>query len=139
MRAREITISGAPVFTFELSLLRVSARHPRAVCGTELVRGFAAASLSWRRYGCHSQHDRLLLRSSKVHQRRHLSITSPWCLPLECATGQRTSCVDHWPKTPNAIIPILSKTHIPRVVASRINFLSTELPPPHPFPIICPF
>ena len=49
MRAREITISGAPVFTFELSLLRVSARHPRAVRGTELVRGFAAASLSWRR------------------------------------------------------------------------------------------
>ena len=46
MRAPEITISGAPVFTFELSLLRVSARHPRAVCGTELVRGFAAASLS---------------------------------------------------------------------------------------------
>ena len=27
----------------------VSARHPRAVRGTELVRGFAAASLSWRR------------------------------------------------------------------------------------------
>ena len=49
MRAREITILGAPVFTFELSLLRVSARHPRAVRGTELVRGFAAASLSWRR------------------------------------------------------------------------------------------
>ena len=49
MRAREITISGAPVVTFELSLLRVSARHPRAVRGTELVRGFAAASLSWRR------------------------------------------------------------------------------------------
>ena len=49
MRAREITISGAQVFTFELSLLRVSARHPRAVCGTEFVRGFAAANLSWRR------------------------------------------------------------------------------------------
>ena len=49
MRAREIAVSGAPVFTFELFLLRVSARHPRAVCGTELVRGFAAASLSWRR------------------------------------------------------------------------------------------
>ena len=49
MRVREFTISGAPVFTFELSLLRVSARRPRAVCGTELVRGFAAASLSWRR------------------------------------------------------------------------------------------
>ena len=49
MRAREIRISGAPVFTSELCLLRVSARHPRAVCGTELVRGFAAASLSWRR------------------------------------------------------------------------------------------
>ena len=49
MRAREITISGAPVVAFELSLLRASARHPRAVCGTELVRGFAAASLSWRR------------------------------------------------------------------------------------------
>ena len=46
MRARENTISGAPVFTFELFLLRVSARHPRAVCGTELVGGFAAASLS---------------------------------------------------------------------------------------------
>ena len=43
MPAREISISGAPVFTFELSLLRVSARHP------EFVRGFAAASLSWRR------------------------------------------------------------------------------------------
>ena len=42
MRAREISISGAPVFTFELSLLRVSARHPRAVCMTEFVRGFAA-------------------------------------------------------------------------------------------------
>ena len=82
-------------------------------------------------YGCHAQHDRLL-RSSRVHQRRHLSITSPWCLPLACVTGRRTSCVDHWPKTPNAIILILSKTHIPRVVASRINFLSTELPPPHP-------
>ena len=49
MRASEITISSAPVFTFELSLLRVSARHPRAVCGTEIVRGFAAASLSGRR------------------------------------------------------------------------------------------
>ena len=49
MRAREITISGVPVFTFELSLLRVSGRHPRAVCGTELVRGFAAAGLSGRR------------------------------------------------------------------------------------------
>ena len=49
MRAREITISDAPVFTFELSLLRMSARHPRAICGTELVRGFAAASLAWRR------------------------------------------------------------------------------------------
>ena len=49
MRAREIPISGTPVFTFELSLLRVSARHPRAVCGTELVRGVAAASLSRRR------------------------------------------------------------------------------------------
>ena len=48
-RAPEITISGAPAFTFELSLLRVSARHPRAVCGTEIVRGFAAASLSGRR------------------------------------------------------------------------------------------
>ena len=47
MRAREIIISGAPVFTFELSLLRVSARHPRTACETELVRGFAAASLSW--------------------------------------------------------------------------------------------
>ena len=90
-------------------------------------------------YGCHSQRDRLL-RSSKVHQRRHLRITSPWCLPLECATGRRTSCVDHWPKTPNAIIPILSKTHIPRVVASRINFLSTELPPPpDPCPIMVHF
>ena len=32
-------------------------------------------------YGCHSQHDRLL-RSSKIHQRRHLSVTSPWCFPL---------------------------------------------------------
>ena len=32
--------------------------------------------------------------------------------------------MNHWPKTPNAIIPILSKTHIPRVVASRIMQLS---------------
>ena len=85
-------------------------------------------------YGCHSQRDRLL-RSSKVHQRPHLRITSPWSSPLECATGRRISCVDHWPKTPNAIIPILSKTHIPRVVASQINFLCTELPPPTPFPL----
>ena len=84
-------------------------------------------------YGCHSQHD-CLLRSSKVHQRRHPSVTSPWCLPLECATGRTTSCVDHWPKTPTAITHIPSKTHISRVVASRINFLSTELPPPTPFP-----
>ena len=138
MRAREIAISGAPVFTFELSSLRVSARHPRAVCGTELVHGFAAATVMAPVYGCHSQHDRLL-RSSRVHQRRHLSITSPWCLPLECASGRRTSCVDHWPKTPNAVIPILCKTHIPRVVASRINFLSTELPPPPPLSHYSPF
>ena len=132
MRAREITISGAPVFTFELSLLRVSARHPRAVRGTELVRGFAAASLSWRR--CTAATPNVTAYCGRqVHQRRHLRITSPWCLPLECATGRRTSCVDHWPKTSNAIIPILSKTHIPRVVA---NFLSTELPPPPtPFPL----
>ena len=134
MRAREITISGAPVFTFELSLLRVSARHPRAVRETELVRICRGKSVMAPVHGCHSQRDRLL-RSSKVHQRRHLRITSPWCLPLECATGRRTSCVDHWPKTPNAIIPILSKTHIPRVVASRINFLSTELTPSTPFPL----
>ena len=134
MRAPEITISGAPGFTFELSLLRVSARHPRAVCGTELVRGFAAASLSGRR--CTAATPNMTAYCGRqVHQRRHLSITSPWCLPLECATGRRTSCVNHWPKTPNAIILILSKTHIPRVVASRINFLSTELPPPTPFPL----
>ena len=40
MPARKITILGAPVFTFELSLLRVSARHPRAVCVAEFVLGF---------------------------------------------------------------------------------------------------
>ena len=39
-----------------------------------------------RVYVCHSQHNRLL-RSSNVHQRRHLSITPPWCLPLACASG----------------------------------------------------
>ena len=44
MRAPEITISDAQVFTVELSLLRVAARHPRAFCETELARGFAAAS-----------------------------------------------------------------------------------------------
>ena len=44
MRAPEITISGAQVFTVELSALRVSARHPPAFCETELARGFAAAS-----------------------------------------------------------------------------------------------
>ena len=37
MRAPEITISSAQVFTLELSVLRVSAQHPRAVCETELV------------------------------------------------------------------------------------------------------
>ena len=125
MRAREITISGAPVFTFELSLPRVSARHPRAVCGTELVRGFAAASLSWRR--CTAATPNM---TAYCGRQKSTSCDILACLPLECATGRGTSCVDHWPKTPNAIILILSKTHIPPVVASRINFLSTELPPP---------
>ena len=134
-------ISGAPVFTFELSLLRVSARHPRAVCVTEFVRGFAAANLSWRQ--CTAATPNMIAscghqRSSNNHQRRHLRITSLRCLPLECASGRRTSCVDHMPQKPhNAIIPITSKTHVPRVLASRLNFLSTELPPPPgtPFPL----
>ena len=37
-------------------------------------------------YGCHFQHN-CFLRSSKVNQQRHLSITSPWRLPLVCASG----------------------------------------------------
>ena len=136
MRAREITISGAPVFTFELSLLRVSARHPRAVCVTEFVRGFAAASLSWRRCTAATPNMTASCGHQKNHQRRYLRITSPWCLPLECATGRRTSCVDHMPQqTLNAIIPITSKTQVPRVVASQFNFLSTELPPPPSAPL----
>ena len=44
MRAHEITISSAQIFTFGLSMMRASARHPCAVCETELVCGFAAAS-----------------------------------------------------------------------------------------------
>ena len=136
MRAREITISGAPVFTFELSLLRVPARHPRVVCVIELVRGFAVASLSWRR--CTAATPNMTAYCGRQQSTSGDILASPRrgaCLPLECATGRRTSCVDHWPKAPNAIIFILSKTHIPRVVASRINVLSTELPPP-PFPIM---
>ena len=43
-----MVISGAQVFSVELSLLRVSARHPRPLCETELARGFAAASSTWR-------------------------------------------------------------------------------------------
>ena len=48
MRAPEITISGAQVFTVELSLLPVAARRPRAFCENEFARGFAAASSPWR-------------------------------------------------------------------------------------------
>ena len=43
-----MVISGAQVVSVELSLLRVSARHPRSLCETELARGFAAASSTWR-------------------------------------------------------------------------------------------
>ena len=132
MRAREITLSGVPVFfTFELSLLRVSARHPRAVRGTELVRGFAAASLSWRR--CTAATPNVTAYCGRQKSTSGDILESP----------RRGAC--HWNvlqveellawiigRKPlyNAIIPILSTTHIPRVVASRINFLSTELPPP---------
>ena len=135
MRAREITISGAPIFTFELSLLRVSARRPRAVCVTEFVRGFAAASLSWRQ--CTAAYPNIrFLRSSNNHERRHLRITSPWCLPLECATGRRISCVDHMPqKTVNAIIPITCTSH--ELLPPDSSFSARNYPPPTgtPFPL----
>ena len=69
MRAPEITISAAQIFAVEVSLLRVSARHPCAFCETELARGFA-----------------------------HVSITAPWCFPLERAAGESTSSVDERPQ-----------------------------------------
>ena len=133
MRAREITISGAPVFTFRLSLLRVSARHPRAVCGTEVVRGFAAASLSWQRrtaatLSMPAYCDRQKSTSGDI-------LVSPGRGVCRMCYRSKDFLRRSLAETPNAIIPILSKTHIPRVVASRINFLSTELPPPTLFPL----
>ena len=134
MRAREITISGAPVFTFELSLLRVSARHPRAVCETEFVRGFAAANLSWRQCTAATPN----MTAACGHQATNSGdiFVSPrrgachWnVLPVE----ELPEWIISRKKPLNAIIPITSKTHVPRVVAFRFNFLSTELPPPpHP-------
>ena len=130
-RAREITISGAPVFTFELSLLRVSARHPRAVCVTEFVRGFAAASLSWRQ--CTAATPKMTASCS------HQTTTSGdiFVSPRRGACHWNVLTVEELPawiicrkKTVNAIILITSKTHVPRVVASQVNFLSTELTPP---------
>ena len=132
MRAREITISRAPVFTFELSLLRVSARHPRAVCGTELVRIFAAASLSWRR--CTAVTPNMTAYCGRQKSTSGDVLVSPrrgachWnVLPVEELPAW---IIGRKPLMLSSIIPTLSKTHIPRVVASRINFLSTELPPP---------
>ena len=140
MRAREITISGAPVFTFELSLLRVSARHPRAVCVTEFVLGFAAASLSSRQCTAATPN----MTASCGHQTTTSGdiFVSPrrgvchWnVLPVE----ELPAWIICRKKTLNAIIPITSKTHVPRVVASRFKFLSTELPPPAPLSHYIPF
>ena len=128
MRAREITISGAPAFTFELSLLRVSARHPRAVCVTEFVCGFAEASLSWRQCTAATPN----MTASCGHQTT--TATSSYHLAVVPATGMCYRSKNflrgsYAAKNLNAIIPKTSKTHVPRVVASRFKFLSTELPP----------
>ena len=79
MRAPEITLSGAPVFTVELSLLRVSARHPRAFCETELACGFAAASSPWR--PCTAATPNMTAYCD--HEQSTSGDISPWCFPLE--------------------------------------------------------
>ena len=125
---------GRSNFHLQLSLLRVSARRPRALCVTEFVRGFAAASLSWRQ--CTAAYANMTASCG------HQTTTSGdiFVPPRRGACHWNVLPVEEFPawiicrkKALNAIIPITCTSH--ELLPPDSSFSARNYPPPPPAPL----